>query len=522
MCAQASAGRGLKQFSPAQAQNLANLQAQATAAQQAQTQAALQLQQAQTQVAAASDQLAGQTQQLASVSNAQQANQAELSVLLPTSPTGAPTPGPQSAAGACTCPCPARARHARSATRGTRRHSSLGCYAASARGTPHLPRARVCAPPKPARVCGARGAGCLLLSRAAYWERARIRAYVATTRAFLAQAPVADASLCPAAAAMKRLEANSAMEGGIANVARTFVYSPPPPMQESPPPPLQESSPPPPKPSVGFSAPAADVQKKGEVSFAPGTVTYWETVAAPAPAPAHARGSGARQLHQASSESGAYRQAVLQQQQQIQASNAQAQQDAAQAAHDQYAAENMQLQQRNAEANAEADQASLLVQSQVLAALTPAPAPAPAPSTASTDLKSKEAKAGMQGGVANMASRRLQQAAPSLSSVMEGAASLQQQEVSALDAEEASTVSAQTASNSAQQSSEQAAAQVNDATDNAQLTGQEASKTNQATQQPKIPTLASFAPSPPPAAHAQLKEKEKKAELTGGVAAGSR
>jgi hypothetical protein len=172
---------------------------------------------------------------------------------------------------------------------------------------------------------------------------------------------------------------------------------------------------------VGFSAAASSVKKTGTVSFAPGTRTYWETVATDAPAAAPSglpAGFSRRALAQASStDAGAYNAAVQQQEQLIQAANAQASQDAAQAAHDQYVAENMQQQQAKAEANAEALQAQMLVQSQTLNALTaPTPAPAPAPSSsdssapaaapasgASSDLKAHEAKASLEGGVASMA-----------------------------------------------------------------------------------------------------------------------
>jgi thiol:disulfide interchange protein len=211
------------------------------------------------------------------------------------------------------------------------------------------------------------------------------------------------------------------MEGGIANLAASYVASPPPPMVESsPPPPLVFPSPPPPPPHphpptpvVGFEAPVDDVVAKGSVSFAPGTTTYWETVSAPVPAPTRTLGFTRRLAQASSTDQGAYNQAVVQEEQVIAAANAQAAQDAAQAAHDQAVAENMQEQQAQAEANAEAEQATMLVQSQTLAALT-APAPAPTTSTTTTTdtatashsaLKAKEASSSMEGSVASMASR---------------------------------------------------------------------------------------------------------------------
>jgi len=327
-----------------------------------------------------------------------------------------------------------------------------------------------------------------------------------------------------AAAALKRLEANSQMEGGIASIASSYVYSPPPPLLASPPPPVylapapapvpSPSPPPPPSPVVGFSAPAKDVAKKGETSFAPGTVTYWETVVAPAPS------AGFRRLQQQGSDSAAYEEAVNQEEQTIAAANAAAAQDAAQAAHDQYAAENMQIQQRNIEANAEAKQAALLVQSQVLTALqapTPAPAPAPAPG-ASTEMKSRESAAGMEGSMAAYGRRRLAQ---TLTSALASATQTSTLEVAGLNGyvQQADSDEAQTAHQ--MQSSEQSEAQVNDATDNHQLTQQEEGLTNKATQKPKLPSLSSFAPSPP-IAHKSMKEREAAAGMSGSIAAGAR
>lgn len=102
------------------------------------------------------------------------------------------------------------------------------------------------------------------------------------------------------------------------------------------------------------------------------------------------------------------------------------------------------------------------------------------------------------------------------------------------------------------QQSEQSEANSDTAQQNHQLTQQEAGATNTATQHPKIPTLASFAPSPPPppkgtlpcrhatrlalsplasltwrfpacaAAIKGLKKKEKDAELSGSIASGAR
>ena len=314
--------------------------------------------------------------------------------------------------------------------------------------------------------------------------------------------------------------------GGIANAARSFVYSPPPPLLSSPPPPVyiapNPAPPPPPSPVVGFSAPAKDVDKKGETSFAPGTVTYWETVVAPAPSAGAAAGSfyGRRLLD---SESEAYEDAVNQEEQTIQQANGEAAQDAAQAAHLQYAAENMQVQQRNIEANAEAKQAALLVQSQVLSALqapVPAPAPTPAPAPgASTDMKSREADAGLEGSVASYGRRRLAQ---TLTSALAAATATSTLEVKALNGYVAQADSDEETKAAQQQSSEQSDAQVNDATDNHQLTSQEASATNQATQKPKIPALTTFLPSPPPVAHKKLKDKEATASMTGSVASGMR
>ena len=316
------------------------------------------------------------------------------------------------------------------------------------------------------------------------------------------------------------------MEGGIANTARTFVYSPPPPLLASPPPPVyiapNPAPPPPPSPVVGFSAPAKDVDKKGETSFAPGTVTYWETVVAPAPSAGAAAGSfyGRRLLD---SESEAYEDAVNQEEQTIQQANGEAAQDAAQAAHLQYAAENMQVQQRDIEANAEAKQAALLVQSQVLAALqapVPAPGPAPAPGPgASSDLKTREASAGLEGSVASYGRRRLAQ---TLTSALAAATATSTLEVKALNGYVAQADSDEETKAAQVQSSEQSDAQVNDATDNHQLTQQEASATNQATQKPKIPALTTFAPSPPPVAHKKLKDKEASASMEGSVASGMR
>jgi hypothetical protein len=211
------------------------------------------------------------------------------------------------------------------------------------------------------------------------------------------------------------------MEGGIANLAASYVASPPPPMVEaSPPPPLVYPSPPPPPPHphpptplVGFEAPVDEVVAKGSVSFAPGTTTYWETVSAPVPAPARTLGFTRRLAQASSTDAAAFNQAELQEQQEIAAANAQAAQDAAQAAHDQAVAENMQEQQAKAEANAEAEQATMLVQSQTLDALTaPAPAPTTSTTTTTTDtatashsaLKAKEASSSMEGSVASMAS----------------------------------------------------------------------------------------------------------------------
>jgi len=323
---------------------------------------------------------------------------------------------------------------------------------------------------------------------------------------------------------LKRLEANSQMEGGIASIASSYVYSPPPPLLASPPPPVylapapapvpSPSPPPPPSPVVGFSAPAKDVAKKGETSFAPGTVTYWETVVAPAPS------AGFRRLQQQGSDSAAYEEAVNQEEQTIAAANAAAAQDAAQAAHDQYAAENMQIQQRNIEANAEAKQAALLVQSQVLTALqapTPAPAPAPAPG-ASTEMKSRESAAGMEGSMAAYGRRRLAQ---TLTSALASATQTSTLEVAGLNGyvQQADSDEAQTAHQ--MQSSEQSEAQVNDATDNHQLTQQEEGLTNKATQKPKLPSLSSFAPSPP-IAHKSMKEREAAAGMSGSIAAGAR
>jgi Skp family chaperone for outer membrane proteins len=89
-------------------------------------------------------------------------------------------------------------------------------------------------------------------------------------------------------------------------------------------------------------------------------------------------------------------------------------------------------------------------------------------------------------------------AANVLQSLLSTAANEQTAEVQDLD-----QVMAQLQSEAAQedqqtQQSEQSQAQSDDAQQNHQLTQQEAGATNLATQHPKIPTLASFAPSPPP------------------------
>ena len=103
----------LHQFTAAQDAQLQALQEQASSAQAQAAQAADQLDNAQTQVAEASDQLQSQNTQVSTLNTKQQTNVQELSVLLPTTPTGAPAPGPESAQGACPRRTP---RHTPSAT----------------------------------------------------------------------------------------------------------------------------------------------------------------------------------------------------------------------------------------------------------------------------------------------------------------------------------------------------------------------------------------------------------------------
>ena len=93
-------GRVLQQFTASQDAQLQTLQQQAAAAQSQAAQAAAQLDNAQTQVAEASDQLQAQNTQVSSLNAATQSNVQELSVLLPTTPAGAPAPGPEAAQGA--------------------------------------------------------------------------------------------------------------------------------------------------------------------------------------------------------------------------------------------------------------------------------------------------------------------------------------------------------------------------------------------------------------------------------------
>jgi len=324
------------------------------------------------------------------------------------------------------------------------------------------------------------------------------------------------------------------MQGGIASIAQSFVYSPPPAEAPAPAPEPaaaalvrtekrhaihstpSTSSEAAPAPAPARIAPRPDkVVDKGHASFDPGFVTYWETVP-----------TARRALAQTSSDNGAYQQQVIALQQQIAASNAEATQDALAAASAQQQAANMQVQQRNVEANAEAKQAALTVQSQILAALAPVPAPAPAPvpapapapeSSASAALKAREASASMEGGVASMASRRLAQA--SLGGVEASAVNSDTQLINDLNGWVQSSDAKEMAHATEVQSTEQQKAESNDATDNFQLTSQEEQNANQETQKPKIPALTAFEASPPPPrAHAKLKKAEKAGELSGGIA----
>ena len=97
-------GRVLQQFTASQDAQLQTLQQQAAAAQSQAAQAAAQLDNAQTQVAEASDQLQSQNTQVSSLNTATQSNVQELAVLLPTTPSGAPAPGPEAAQGALPSP----------------------------------------------------------------------------------------------------------------------------------------------------------------------------------------------------------------------------------------------------------------------------------------------------------------------------------------------------------------------------------------------------------------------------------
>ena len=298
------------------------------------------------------------------------------------------------------------------------------------------------------------------------------------------------------------------MEGGIAAIALSFAYSPPPPLLESP---AVEAPVPQPAPAAAALGPT-DATDKGSVSFEPGTVTYWETV------------KTRRALQsQSSSDAGAYNQAVIQLQQQIAASNQEASQDALAAANAQEKAANMQIQQRNIEAGVEAKQAALTMQSQMLDALAPVPAPAPAPapapdsSSASAALKAKEASASMEGGVASMATRRSLAQAGALNEVMASVSNSNTALVQSLDGWVQSSDYREQNKAAAAQSTEQAQAETNDATDNAQLTKQAAQVANKETEQPKIPALSSFIPSPPPVAHKKLKKAEAKGALSGGI-----
>ena len=94
----------MQQFTASQDAQLQTLQQQAAAAQSQAAQAAAQLDNAQTQVAEASDQLQSQNTQVSSLNTATQSNVQELAVLLPTTPSGAPAPGPEAAQGALPLP----------------------------------------------------------------------------------------------------------------------------------------------------------------------------------------------------------------------------------------------------------------------------------------------------------------------------------------------------------------------------------------------------------------------------------
>jgi hypothetical protein len=112
------------------------------------------------------------------------------------------------------------------------------------------------------------------------------------------------------------------------------------------------------------------------------------------------------------------------------------------------------------------------------------PAPAPAPGTAPAPAPAADAAASGE-----------------LQTLLGTAASIQTAEVAALDAQVAAQTASDTQKDNSEQSSEQTHAQGNNAAENHALTSQEAGITNQATRHPKVASLASFGPSPPPPPH---------------------